>query len=86
MCDVTLLVIVCTVTTHIILSLCQPAEFTLASRESHYFSADHSKDRDAWVEAFTRVAVSVVCKPPYSSNYQQFVRHTMMLMLDMMNR
>ena len=31
-------------------------EFTLSSRESHFFSADHSKDRDAWVEAFTRVA------------------------------
>ena len=36
----------------------QLAEFTLSSRESHFFSADHSKDRDAWVEAFTRVAVS----------------------------
>ena len=41
--------------------VCQLAEFTLSSRESHFFSADHSKDRDAWVEAFTRVAVSATC-------------------------
>ena len=53
--------------------MCQLAEFTLASRESHFFSADHSKDRDAWVEAFTRVAVSVfLCRSHYDDTVAKF--------------